>query len=52
MKELQEFNDIWDKKVADFEMHAGKNSSKHVGIDVGTHELVSRKVHSSTYCTA
>ncbi|CAD7971086.1 unnamed protein product [Amoebophrya sp. A25] len=23
MKELQEFNEIWDKKVADFESHAG-----------------------------
>lgn len=23
MKELQEFNEIWDKKVADFEVHAG-----------------------------
>ena len=23
MKELQEFNEIWDRKVADFEQHAG-----------------------------
>merc|ERR1719281_1546486 len=48
MKELQEFNEIWDRKVAEFEAHAANLQSTLAARHQGEHQAYLEKLRAET----